>query len=56
MLRKDSAELESKLLHELIEGCIEAEGYKIEIHVGNTYKIKTKQGNTLNLYLSVKGA
>lgn len=56
MLHKDSAELESKLLHELIEGCIEAEGYKIDITVGKTYHITTKQGNKLTVYLSVKGA
>ena len=56
MLHKDSAELESILLHELIEGCIEAEGYEIVHRVGRTYRIKTKQGNTLTVYLSVKGA
>ena len=56
MLHKDTAETERNLLHELIEGCMKAEGYKVERTGERAYVITTKQGNKLNLYFSVKSA
>lgn len=56
MLYKKDADLEVKLLHELIEGCLEAEGYVLTKITNTYYKVKSKQGHELNVRISVKGA
>lgn len=54
MISYDVLQKETNLLTELIEGCIEAEGYKIEKIINKHYKIKNKEGKEFSLYFSVK--